>query len=146
MNIVELILIAQGWERKLTTERATRYWRKRQREDKGARSTRGTRRILERGYWRCFPNAQRSLRSGSGCLGSVRGGRGEAAQSLLTAVQTQPAPQTAPTFPPLALQPLVELILIAQGWERKLTTERATRYWRNRQGEDRGATHNSSDQ
>ncbi len=44
---VELILIAQGWERKLTKERATRYWRKRQREDKGARNARVTRRILE---------------------------------------------------------------------------------------------------
>ena len=34
-------------------------------------------------------------------------GRGVAAQSLLTAVQTQPARQTAATPPPVALQPLL---------------------------------------
>ena len=45
----ELILIAQRSEKKSTKERATRYWRQRQREDKGARNAWETRRILERG-------------------------------------------------------------------------------------------------
>ena len=70
----ELTLIAQGW--KSTDERATGYWRQKQKpkEDKGDRNAREIRRLLERGYWRCFPNAQRSLGSGSGGHGSVRRG------------------------------------------------------------------------
>ena len=80
-----------------------------------------------------------------------RKGRGAAAQSLLTAVQTQQARQTAATLPAVALQPLLEvvlppletprqsykldelqqiddLVILPQGWERKSTKERATRY------------------
>ena len=41
-------------------------------------------------------------------------GRGVAAQSLLTAVQTQPARQTAATLPPAALQPLLVMVLSPQ--------------------------------
>ena len=86
-------------------------------------------------------------------------GRGVAAQPLLTAVQTLPACQTAATLPPVALQPLLAVVLppqdtlskpsaapnpvsepmsIAQGWERKVSKETATGYSKQRQSEDKG--------